>query len=91
MVRKTRAVTLTPEQDKFIVENNINASALLQNEVEKIMERTINPEVLKEYKEQIERMEKNIQLWKDKLAEIYDYIRTNNPDLMTRYLVEKGY
>jgi hypothetical protein len=85
MVRKVRTVSLTPEQDKFILENNINASAIIQREIEKQMTDKVNPEILQALREEIINLNKAVENWNFLAYQFRDFILSKN--LMDEFLV----
>jgi len=56
MVRITKAITITPEQDQFIVDNDIKVSLLVQNEISDMMANHSNPNFHKNKIQELERL-----------------------------------
>jgi len=74
MGRKVISVSITEEQDKFCAENDIKPSAILQNELNKLMESKLSPEFLKQLQEEKLIIESNLNKWKDLFYSTKDWI-----------------
>lgn len=75
MARITRAISITPEQDKFLKENpSFNLSSMAQNQIDILMERAVNPMYIKELTEKIDMLEKNLAKWRDMYYKAQEFI-----------------
>jgi len=83
MAYKAKTVSITPEQDQFIEENNLSPSGLLQQKIMELMESSrISASRLKE---EIRKMES----WKDLATKAREFIEKEG--LLDKYMKEQGY
>ena len=56
MAQVHKTISISSEQDKFIAENNINVSKLVQNEIEDMQSNKSNPDYFKNKIKELERL-----------------------------------
>jgi len=74
MARKVISVSITEEQDRFMQENDIKPSGILQSEVNKLMISKLSPEYLKDLMYKCEQLENNMGKWQKMFYEAKDFI-----------------
>jgi len=83
MAYKAKTVSITPEQDQFIEENDLSPSGLLQQKIMELIESSkISASRLKE---EVRKMES----WKDIAIEAREFIERKG--LLDEYMKEQGY
>ena len=71
MPRVIISVSVRSDQAQFLMENKqVNPSKILQAEIDRLMECSLNPQLIKELKEENERMKENLARWKEMFFEI---------------------
>lgn len=74
MARIITTVSITPEQNLFLMENKtINLSHIVQNQLNILMENAKSPEFLKELQIQNDNLTKNMKHWQQMFYKLKDF------------------
>lgn len=83
MARKLKTISVTPEQEQFIEENNLSPSLLIQAKVQEMME--LSQVTGEQLKEEIRKRE----IWQETARKLRAFVERKG--LMNEFLKEEGY